>query len=199
VIGQDKALATIARLKKRGLAGRAYWITGKSGQGKTTIARLLADEVATELGIEELDSARMTPAKLQDAERSLHLCGFGDKGGRALIINEAHGLNRSCITELLVFLERLPSHAVVIFTTTKQGEKDLFSDYHDAHPLLSRCITLALSTQGLAKPFAERAREIAIAEGLDGQPESEYIKLANKCQSNMRAMLQAVEAGEMLV
>ena len=46
VIGQDKALAKIDALRKRGLSGRSYWISGQSGTGKTTIARLIAAEVA---------------------------------------------------------------------------------------------------------------------------------------------------------
>ena len=46
VVGQDEVLATIATLRKRGLGGRAYVLTGKSGTGKTTIGRLIASEVA---------------------------------------------------------------------------------------------------------------------------------------------------------
>ena len=46
VVGQSKALARIERLRKRGLGGRAYWIAGQSGTGKTTIAKLLAAELA---------------------------------------------------------------------------------------------------------------------------------------------------------
>jgi len=41
-------------------------------------------------------------------------------------------------------------------------------------------------------------REIATKEGLNGKPIEAYKRLANKCKSNMRAMLQAVESGEML-
>lgn len=43
VVGQDKAVSKLLALKERvGLAGRAYWISGQSGTGKTTIARLIA-------------------------------------------------------------------------------------------------------------------------------------------------------------
>ena len=54
VMGQDKVIAKIDRLRKRGLAGRGYWISGQSGTGKTTIARLIATEVASEWSTEEL-------------------------------------------------------------------------------------------------------------------------------------------------
>ena len=46
VVGQGKAIRRIDVLRKRGLSGRAYWLSGQSGTGKTTIARLLAAEIA---------------------------------------------------------------------------------------------------------------------------------------------------------
>ena len=43
VVAQPKILRQIDTLRRRGLAGRAYWISGESGTGKTTIARLIAE------------------------------------------------------------------------------------------------------------------------------------------------------------
>jgi len=196
VVGQDKVRAQIDALRPRGLGGRAYWISGQSGTGKTTIALLLAGEIAEPLCIEEIDATGMTPAKLCEIEDKMQFFGWGS-GGRAFIVNEAHGLRKDTIRQLLVLLERLPNHVVMIFTTTSEGDEKLFEEQIDAHPLLSRCQEITLSRRDLAQAFAARAKQIALAEGLDGPDDSEYLKLVRNCKNNMRAVLQAIEAGVM--
>ena len=197
VVAQDKIVGRIQQLAKRGLGGRAFWLSGASGTGKTTIAKLIAAEVADEFNWTEVNSTTLTPAGADKLERNSLTLGMGAKTGKAIIVNEAHGLRSETITVLLDWLERIPAHVVIVFTTTVEGQQSLFADCDDTAPLLSRCTELALARRDLSRPFAERARAIAQAEGLDGKPIETYIKLAQRCKNNLRQMLQCIDAGEL--
>ena len=196
VVGQEKAIATLAALERRGIGGRAYWISGLSGTGKTTIARLLASEIADDYAIDEIDAETLTPTKIQELARQMRCKTFG-KGGWSVIVNEAHGLKAAVVRQLLNTLEAIPDHAVWIFTTTLDGDKKILFDKDDGGPLLSRCQRIELEHFGVSRAYAQKLKAVAEHEDLDGQPIEAYEALLRKHGSNMRAAYQEIESGLM--
>lgn len=200
VAGQDNAVKAVRRVLSRGWGGRAWWIIGASGTGKTTIAKLIAAEGAADLSTDELDAGSLTPAKLRELEHHYRVkpLPMDGKAGWALIVNECHKLRRDTVTALLDVLERVPNYVTWIFTTTRQGQASFFADDEsgDTAPLVSRCVELELETGAeYLAAAAKRVKAVAMAEGLDGLPESVYLAALQGCRGNMRALLARVESG----
>lgn len=200
VIGQDAAVQKVQVLKKRGLNGRVFWIRGESGHGKTTIARLIAQEVATPTFTLEMDAQDLKLEVVRDLEA---MCRYRPLEGQAhcFIVNEAHTLLKWCVARLLtVFEERhVQRNSVWVFTTTSSAQKKMFDSGVDASPFLSRSIEIELESGGsVAAAFALKCQEVAAKEGLDGRPIADYESLAMECRGNLRQMFQKVEAGEMI-
>ncbi len=203
LVGQDKAAKRVRRIIERQDFDRgAFWIEAaggnNSGIGKTSLAWIIARQLADDFFITELDGGRCDKRAVEDMERASRLTTWNtDKPFRVWIVNEAHAVTQGALDALLTFLEAMPRHCVVIFTTTRRVEEGLFGD-RDSGPFASRCHRITLTNQGLAQAFAERAKRIAEAEGLDGRTVEGYVKLVKSCNNNMRSVLQRIEAGEML-
>lgn len=200
-MGQRQVVQKIQALAKRGLSGRAYWLSGLSGTGKTTIGKLIAADVADEWSTEEIDAATLTVAELVKLEREMNCRSIGAKGGRAYLINEAHGLKKAVVNQLLVLLERIPAHVVIVFTTTLEGQT-VFEDCIDGGPLLSRCVQLHLECRPaiLAQEFGERLYEVGRAEGLikDGVDVERCVRMLSARKCNFRAAYQELESGNLM-
>ena len=199
VVGQHEVTAKLARWEAAGtLSGRAYWISGKSGNGKTTIARIIASKLSDQFYTAEMDASELTAGTLRNIKADLAYAPISC-ASRVFIVNEAHGLPRNPVRMLLQLLEPplLNPHVTWVFTTTLAGQCEFEEAQIDADPLLSRCMWLKLSERGICRPMAERCQEIARQEGLNGQDIGAYERLLKDKRNNMRAALQAIEAGVM--
>lgn len=213
VAGQDKAVAMLRALEERGgLQGRAYWVSGRSGNGKTTLARIIAGKVSTKALTMELDAGELTAGTLRDIQDRLEGviamvdcplfdASFAPNAGKvlAVIVNEAHGLSKLAARVLLKLLESpYIDHAVFVFTTTLAGQATFEDAGIDSTPLLRRCLKIKLAERDVCKAAAVYLRACAQDAGLDGKPVECYERLFHDSGSNFGEAFGRIEGGAML-
>ncbi len=155
---------------------------GIAGCGKTSAAYVTARELGcSDFAIERIDSRACTVADLRELSGRMFCYGCGSENGRrAFIIDEIQHLNRDCQRMLLGLLENLPSHVIVIGTTTSVTWAD------DVDGLFSRWRRFRFR-KPCAPEIAELLERIAGEQGLpvpDGFRFLSYVQ--GKCGVELR-------------
>lgn len=199
VVAQNEAVQLLRDIQARNgtLGGQAYFITGSSGTGKTVLARLGSESHADDWHIKTALGRELNLSILSSWTDDMRFLP-----GWAFRVDEAHGMSQPVIEKLLGLLDtgEIPAHVSWWFTTTSEGQKGLFGDHADAHPLLTRCNEIALSRRNLCRPFAEAAVRNCRAAGiLNGHPDAHYVKRAEvflkSKQNSLRALYIAAQNG----
>jgi DNA polymerase-3 subunit gamma/tau len=123
VLGQSSVVSSLRSLIKSS-GRRSIILTGPSGVGKTTIARILASKVRCESSnLLEIDAATHTgiDAMRMIAEQAPYK-GFGESAVKVIIVDEAHALSKQAWQSLLKVVEEPPEHVWWIFCTTEPNK-----------------------------------------------------------------------------
>ncbi len=120
VIGQDHVVKVLEAEAKSGDISHAYLFSGTRGTGKTSVARIFAEEIGTSKNdIYEIDAASNTSVDdIRSLNESVFTLPFESKY-KVYILDEVHMLSKSASNALLKTLEEPPSHVVFILATTE--------------------------------------------------------------------------------
>lgn len=197
VVGCQDVISRLEQLNECiGLAGQAIYISGPSGTGKTTIARIIANMVADPCCIEEMDAQDLTVDKLREIKSN---CQFTPLFGEtyAYVVNEFHNVNTKTVSMLLTVLEDagVQKNSTWVFTTTTDGQRYLF-DRRDSIPLIGRMLVFEISpTEDDYRAMAQRVSGIAKQYGFGDIPVERSYELVKNVGGSLRAALQCVASG----
>ena len=173
VIGQQNIVKWFASCIKRDKMPQVIMLQGPAGIGKTSIAKIVACEVAYMNSPEKLSDAKhlvIDEAKSTDCVRLYNMSnlksqeavtevksdltiGFSSTGRKVIIMDEAHGMSDEAQDSLLTTFESLQAQVYIIICSTE------LESFRDA--FLSRCVLRRLKnlSQTEMKAFLKRRIE----------------------------------------
>lgn len=123
VIGQDAIVRSLRSVLTKG-SNKTFLLSGPSGVGKTTLARIAAGKIGCESGaIQEINAATFTGIDdMRHIIQSLQYRPLGSGQSRAIILDECHRLSAAAFASLLKSLEEPPAWVWWFLCTTDLGK-----------------------------------------------------------------------------
>lgn len=120
VVGQDAVVSVLSNEIKLETISHAYLFAGSRGTGKTSVARIFANEVGTtQNDIYEIDAASNNGVdEIRALNEGVYTLPFDSKY-KVYILDEAHMLSKGAWNAFLKTLEEPPAHVIFILATTE--------------------------------------------------------------------------------
>ena len=157
VDGQQDVVKVLQQSIKKDNVNHAYLFSGSRGTGKTSVARIFANEIHCDpIDIVEIDAASQNSVEnvreLSEIVRTVPL--KSDK--KVYILDEVHMFSKSAFNAFLKILEEPPVHSIFILATT---ELDKVPD-----TIISRCQLLSFKKPSI-NMLEETILKVAKKEG----------------------------------
>lgn len=162
VLGQEHIVSALSGALKQGNIAHAYLFSGSRGTGKTSIARILAQEVkCSPNDLHEIDAASNRGIDdIRELREAVTVLPF-ESPYKVYIIDEVHMLTKEAFNALLKTLEEPPKHVIFVLATTEIEKLP--------ETIISRCqnFTFKKPSQKILKTAVEAT---AKAEGFTLEP-----------------------------
>lgn len=124
VVGHDDIVASIRAAVKSRNRQHTYFLFGPGGTGKTTLARIMADEFdVLPANVVEIDAASTSGVDdMRLVTSALRYNGFGASPNKAFIVDECQMLSKQAWDSLLKSTEEPPPHVFFFFCSTNPAK-----------------------------------------------------------------------------
>jgi DNA polymerase III gamma/tau subunit len=184
VIGNSEVIESLEGLLKKKERPHSFLLSGPTGCGKTTVARIIAKKLKSKgADYREVDSAE--DRGISTIRLIINQSQFSPRQSKAIVwvLDECHKLTNDAQNALLKILEDTPRHVYFILCTTDPQKL--------IRPIKGRCSSFEMH------PLAEKQMMLLLRKVVKGEGESlskvVYEQIVDDCEGKPRNALQVLE------